>query len=97
MKAAGCGNRVEVFRGYVQFDRGGEVERIEGVGRSNCLGRLLDWSDDDWPAVLHNIRKERQVLGRLGKLPWREGVEPTVLSKFYHAVVQAVLLFGSET
>ena len=45
-----------------------EAERIEGVGRSNYIGRLLDRSDDNFPAVLQNIRKARQVWGRLGKL-----------------------------
>ena len=35
--------------------------------------------------------------GRLRKLLWREGAEPTVLEKIYRAVVHAVLLFGAET
>ena len=74
-----------------------EAERIEGVGRFKYLGRLLGRSDNDWPAVLRNIRKARQVWGRLVKLLRKEGAEPTVLAKFYHAVVQAVLLFGAET
>ena len=54
-------------------------------------------SDNYWPAVLCNIRKSRQVWGRISKLLWREGADPTVLEKFYHAVVQTVLLFGAET
>ena len=65
--------------------------------RFKYLGRLLDRSDDDRPAVLHNIRKARQVWGWLGKLLRREGSEPVVSEKFYRAVVQAVLLFGEET
>ena len=48
-----------------------EAERIEGVGRLKYLGRLLDRSDDDWPLILHNIRKARQVWGRFGELLWR--------------------------
>ena len=43
-----------------------EAECIKGVGRFKYLGRLLDRSDDDWPAVLHNIRKTRKVWGGLG-------------------------------
>ena len=39
----------------------------------------------------------RQVCGRLGKLLQRDGAEPTVLAKFYHAVVQVVILFQAET
>ena len=74
-----------------------EAERIEGIGRFNYLGRLLGRSDDDWPEVLHNISKARQVWGRLGNILQREGAEPTVSGKFYHAVVQAVILFGADT
>ena len=68
-----------------------EAERING------LGRLLGRSDNDWPTVLHNISKSRQVWGHLGKLLLREEPEPTVSETFYHAVVQAVILFGAET
>ena len=74
-----------------------EAECIEGVGRFKYLGRLLDRSDNDWPEVLHNIRKSRQVWRQLGELLQREGAEPTVLKNIYRAVVQAVLLFGAET
>ena len=48
-----------------------EVERIEGVELFKYLGRLLDCSDDNCPAVLRNIRKAHQVWGRLVKLLWR--------------------------
>ena len=57
----------------------------------------MDRSDNDSPSVLSNIRKVRQVWGRLRKLLWREGAELTVSEKFYGAVVQAVILFGVET
>ena len=81
------------------FSRTGkeEVERIEGLEVFKYLGRLLDRSVDDWPEVLRNIRKARQVWGRLGKLLFREGGEPEVSEKFYRAVLQAVILFGAET
>ena len=42
-----------------------ESEHIKRVGRFKYLGILLEQSDDDWPAVLHNIRKERQMWGGL--------------------------------
>ena len=35
--------------------------------------------------------------GRLRKILWREGADPTASEKFYRAVVQAVLLFATET
>ena len=72
-----------------------EAEVIEGVGSFKNIGRLMDWSDDNWPAVLHNIRKAMQVWRRLGELLCREGAYTTVLEEFYRAVVQAVILFGA--
>ena len=44
-----------------------EVERIEGVEVIKYLRRMLDRSDNDWPEVLRNIRKSRQVWERMGK------------------------------
>ena len=49
-----------------------------------------------WPSVLRNTSKARQVWGWLRKLLLREGADPTVLEKFYRAVLQAVLLFGAD-
>ena len=74
-----------------------ESERIEGVERFKYLGRLMERSDDYCPSVLRNIRKASQLWGRNGKLLWREGEDPAVSAEFYCVVVQAVLLFGSET
>ena len=54
-------------------------------------------ADNDWPALLLNIRRKRQVWGLLGKLLRRDGADPIILEKFYRVVVQAVILFGSET
>ena len=36
-----------------------EAEHIEGVWRFKYLGRLMDRSDNNCPAVLHNISKAR--------------------------------------
>ena len=70
---------------------------IEGVDTFKYLWRILDRSDDDWPAVLRNVRNACGVWIRLGKLFRREGAEPRVSAMFYQEVVQAVLLFGAET
>ena len=63
----------------------------------NYLGQFLHQSDEDCLAVFRNIRKARQVLGCLGKILRREGADLILSAKFYRAVVQVVLLFGSET
>ena len=51
----------------------------------------------DWTAMLRNIRREKQVWGRLGELLRREGEDLILSKKFYQAVVQVVLLSGDET
>ena len=53
--------------------------------------------DKDWPAVLWNIQRVRQVWGWLGELIRRERSYLILSEKFYCVVVQAVLLYRSET
>ena len=74
-----------------------ELECIDAVELFKYLRRLLDRSEDDWPEVLWNIRKARQVWGCLTKMIRREGKEPAVSEKFYCVLIQAVLLSGAET
>ena len=62
-----------------------------------CLVRILDQSYYNWPAVLCNVGKARQVCSRMGKMLRREGPEPRVSAMFYWKVFQAVLLSGAET
>ena len=53
--------------------------------------------DDDWPAVAGNLAKARKSWGRLQGILRREGATPRILGNFFKAVLQQVLLFGSET
>ena len=48
-------------------------------------------------AVRSNLKKARKVWQRFSRLLRGENMEPRVCGMFYKAVVQAVLLFGSET
>ena len=52
---------------------------------------------DNWPVARQNIVCARLVWWMLGILLRQEGEEPKVSEMFYRAVVQAVLLSGSET
>jgi hypothetical protein len=61
------------------------------------LGRLLSSDDDDWPAVLRNMAKARQRWAYISRILRREGATPRISAMFYKAVVQTVLLFGSES
>ena len=60
------------------------------------LGRLLAQDDDDIQAICAQLRKARGTWARVGQVLWAENVPPWVAAKFYKAVVQAVLLYGSE-
>ena len=67
-----------------QFSVHGEaLERVEVF---KYLGRLLAQDDD-----------VRGTWARVGQVLRAENIPPWVAAKFYKAVVQAVLLYGSET
>ena len=51
---------------------------IESVSGFKYLGRILTETDDDWPAVVGNLRKERRSWGRLTRVLSREGADPKV-------------------
>ena len=62
----------------------------------NYLGRTLLSSDNDWPAVEQNLRRARVKKGRITETLGREGAYRRTVGRFYVALVQAVLMFGSE-
>ena len=70
---------------------------MEGVATFRYLGSPLYETDDDWTAVQRNIIHARSVWWRLGTLLQREGTYPRVVTMFYRAVLQAILLYGLET
>ena len=48
-------------------------------------------------SVEQNLQRAQEKWVRLGKILGREGSDRITAGRFYVAVVQAVLLFGSET
>ncbi len=70
------------------------LERVEVF---KYLGRLLAQDDDDIQAIRAQLRKARSTWAHVGQVLRAENVPPRVAAKFYKAVVQAVLLYGSET
>ena len=54
-------------------------------------------ADDDWPAVVGKLRKVRMIWERLARILGQEGSNPRVSGIFFKAVVQALLLFRSDT
>jgi hypothetical protein len=79
----------------VRFNVNGE--EIETVNTFRYLGRELTSDDSDWEAVRRNLAKARARWGRLAKILSRDGASPKVMGQIFLAVVQSVLLFGSET
>jgi hypothetical protein len=62
------------------------------------LGLLLLLTDEDWPAVYHNLSKACQHWARVSQvLAQHKGAEAHVSAMLYKAIVQSVLLYGSET
>jgi hypothetical protein len=70
---------------------------LERVDVFKYLGRLLSQDDDDVQAVRAQLRKARSTWARVGNVLQAQNVAPRVSAMFYKAVVQSVLLYGSET
>ena len=54
-------------------------------------------ADDDWSVVVRNLSRARAVWKRMTRILSREGAELQVSVFFFKAVVQDMLIFGSET
>ena len=54
-------------------------------------------ADNDYPEVVRNLSRTREMWKRMTRILSRKGVEPRVFGFFFKAMVQAVFLFGSET
>ena len=61
------------------------------------LGRVLLVADDNFPGVLHNLRKAHQKWEWLSRVVIREGVYARTLGRIYVTVVQAVMMYGFDT
>ena len=80
---------------FILYDRE-EDKFIEWVTQFKHLSNILGEMDSEGPAVHRNIRKTRKVWRRLGNLLVQEGADSRVSALLYRAVIQAVLMFGSE-
>jgi hypothetical protein len=78
-----------------QFLVHGDV--LEPVEVIKYLGCLLPQDDDDAQAIRQQLRKARGVWARRGQVLRGENTATRIAAKFYKAVVQAILLYGSET
>ena len=74
-----------------------DSKTVELVPFFKYLGRILCNSNSDWPAVYKNLAKARSKWALISRPLLKTGVKPRVVGMFYKAIVQSVLLFGSET
>ncbi len=58
---------------------------------------MLSQDNNDIQAVRSQLCKARGTWARVGQVLQRENAPPRVSTKFYKAIVQSVLLYGSET
>jgi hypothetical protein len=61
------------------------------------LGRVLAANNSDWPALYKNLKKAQAKWALVSRPLLKTGVSIRHVGYFYKAVVQAVLLYGSET
>jgi hypothetical protein len=47
--------------------------------------------------VIENLRKARIKWGRISRILSKDGEDPKAMASFYKAIVQSVLLYGSES
>jgi hypothetical protein len=77
------------------FSIGGKP--IDRVDDYLYLGRILRWNDSDDAAVAARLSKARSTWGRMSPILRAANANPKVMARFYLAVVQAILLYGSES
>jgi Reverse transcriptase (RNA-dependent DNA polymerase) len=71
---------------------------IERVSEFKYLGRMITETDDDWCAVNRNLKHAQATWARVRKLlAQAKKKSPKAAASIYKAVVQAILLYGSET
>ena len=73
---------------------GAQIERLKEF---RYLGRILTENDDDSRCIQDQLKKARSRWWRMANLLKREGANPFQMGRFYVAVVQAILLYGSES
>jgi hypothetical protein len=69
---------------------------LEQVEVFKYLGRLMSQDDDDIQAIRTQIRKACSTWARIGQVLWSKNVSPFVAARFYQAIIQAILLYGSK-
>jgi len=70
---------------------------IETVHSFRYLGRMVCSDDNDWLAISTNLKKARAQWSMISRILSRDSANYNIMGYFYKAIVQSVLLYGSET
>ena len=70
---------------------------LETVSSLKYLGLPLTAIDNDWPEVIINLQKARKIWAILSRILVQEGADTRVLGSFYLTIVQADLIFSTDT
>ena len=70
---------------------------VDRVMQFQHLGRMLEETESEWLAVHRNTSKAQTVCRRLVNMLQWEGSDSWVSDLFYRDVIQAVLLFRSDS
>ena len=70
---------------------------LDNVTECKYLGCIISADDWDDAAVSYNIKKAMKAWFGMQRILSANGADPHTMARFYLAVVQAKLLFGSET
>ena len=95
--------RDRYFRQHFEKPKAKKVEyfingqKIDRVKEFKYLGRILHEKDDDQYAAIWQLNRATQKWARISKILTTQVVEPRVKGYFYKAIVQVVLLYGSES
>jgi hypothetical protein len=76
------------------YVNGGVLGRVDAF---RYLKRIMAQDDNDVWAVRSQIKKARGIWALVSQILRAENAPPKVSAKFYKAVVQSVLLYGSKT
>jgi hypothetical protein len=80
---------------YASFTVAGT--KIDRVFEYKYLGRILSWDGSDDAAAYARLDKARTTWGRMRRILGRDHASPHVMARFYLAIIQAILLYGSES
>ena len=61
------------------------------------LSQVMTTADDEWTVVVGKLRKDQKSWAQMASIMVQEGAFSWVLGVLFKAVVQTVLLLGSET